>query len=268
MRREPYVLKPRDIEVRPERGGLSVAFSSEHPQLRVEARTVEDALSRAFDARMVRLRASEQGRHGLHIAGLDMEQERRARMVLSVAHIFHTDGDECPDLCLALDWQVEPLKEGGFKRTRTGEIEHRAKWGRDASAVREAVWMLHALARAHGDLSAAACVVAPPSRYELASQLANGLGERLGIPMLKAMKTKGIPSQSDSGERDFDALCERQMGTINVQADALSGNALIVDDLYYSGGTIRALTSALRMLGAERILALTVTKSRKHRRQT
>ena len=269
MRREPYVLKPRDIEVRPERGGLSVAFSGERQHLRVEARMVEDALSRAFDGHKIRLQASERGRHSLHIAGLDMEQERRVRMVLNAAHIFHTAGDdECPDLCLALDWQVEPLKEGGFKRTRTGEIEYRAKWGRDAVAIREAIWMLHTLARAHGDLSAAACIVAPPSRYGLVSQLANGLGEQLGIPVLKATKTKGIPSQSDSGERDFDALCERQIGTISVQADALSGSALIVDDLYYSGGTIRALTSALRMLGAERILALTVTKSLKHHRQT
>ena len=228
---------------------------------------VEDALSRALDERVVRLRASEQGRHHLHIAGLGMERERRVRTVLNAAHIFHTD-DECPDLCLALDWQVEPLKEGGFKRTRTGEIEHRAKWGRDAAAAREAMWMLHTLARAHGDLGAAARIVAPPSRYGLASQLANGLGERLGIPVLKAMKTKRIPSQSDSGAQDFDALCKRQMGTINVQATDLVGSVLIVDDLYYSGGTIREITRQCRALGAERILALTVTKSRRHHRQT
>lgn len=268
MCREPYILKPRDIEVRPERGGLHVAFSSEHPQLRVEAHMVEDAFSRAFDERAVRLRASEQGRHHLHIAGLDMELERRVRTVLNAAHVFHTDGDECPDLCLALDWQVEPLKEGGFKRTRTGEIEHRAKWGRDTAAAREALWMLHTLVRAHGDLGGAARIIAPPSRYRLASQLVNGLGERLDIPVLKAMKTTRIPSQSDSGAQDFNALCERQVGTIEVRADALAGSVLIVDDLYYSGGTIREITRQCRALGAERILALTVTKSRRHHRQT
>ena len=247
---------------------LHVAFSSEHPQLRVEARMVEDALSRAFDGHAVRLQASEQGRHNLHIAGLDMEREPRARTVLNAAHIFHTDGDECPDLCLALDWQVEPLKEGGFKRTRTGEIEHRAKWERDSAAMREAMWMLHALVRAHRDLGRAARIVAPPSRYGLASRLANGLGERLDAPVLKATKTKRIPSQRDSGEQDFDTCCERQVGTIEVQARSLFGSVLVVDDLYYSGGTIRELTRQCRALGAKRILALTVTKSRRHHRQT
>ena len=92
MRQEPYVLKPRDIEVRPKRGGLHVAFSSEKPQLRVEAHMVEEALSRAFDGHEVRVRENDQGRHHLHISGLDMEQEERVRAVLGVAHLFHTDG--------------------------------------------------------------------------------------------------------------------------------------------------------------------------------
>ena len=128
--------------------------------------------------------------------------------------------------------------------------------------------MLHTLVRAHGDLGGAARIIAPPSRYRLASQLVNGLGERLDIPVLKATKTKRIPSQSDSGAQDFNALCERQVGTIEVRADALAGSVLIVDDLYGSGGTIRELTRQCRALGAERILALTVTKRLKHHRQT
>lgn len=194
-----------------------------------------------------------------------MEQEGRIRAVLSVAHIFHTDGYECPDLCLALDWQMNP---NPWVRTEAGEIEHRAKWIGDPVATRQAAWMLYRIVRLHSALNSANQVIAPPSGYALAGRLADRLGERLEIPVLEARKKKHAPGQSTSGERDFHALCERQVGMIEVLAPAISGSVLIVDDLYGSGGTIRALTNRLRALGAERILALTVTKSRHHHSQT
>lgn len=266
MRQEPYVLKPRDIEVRPERGGLHVAFSSEKPQLRVNQQSLEWALSSAFDGHEVRVQPSEQGRHHLHIGELDVEQEERVRAVLGVAHLFHTDGDECPDLCLALDWQKKP--EDPNTRTTTGEIEYHAKWEGDTFSTGKIAGMLYRIVRAHGALSRVNQIIASPSSYALAGQLADRLGERLGIPVLEARKKTHAPGQSTTEERDFHALCERQVGMIEVLAPAISGSVLIVDDLYGSGGTIRALTSRLRALGAERILALTVTKSLTHHRQT
>lgn len=227
---------------------------------------VEDALSRAFDGHAVRLRESEQERHRLHIAGLGLEQQGRVRAVLSVAHLFHTDGDECPDLCLALDWQKKP--EDRYTRTPVGEIEKLAKWEGDAFSTARIAGMLYRIVQMHGALSRVNQVIAPPSSYTLAGQLADRLGERLAIPVLEARKRTYAPGQSTTEERDFHALCERQMGMIEVLAPAISGDVLIVDDLYGSGGTIRALTSRLRALGAERILALTVTKSLTHHRQT
>ena len=153
-------------------------------------------------------------------------------------------------------------------RTGAGAIEHRAKWNGDPAATRQAVWMLYRIVRLHGALSRVKQVIAPPSGYALAGRLAERLGERLGIPVLEARKRTHAPGQSTSGELDFDALCERQMDMIEVLAPTISGSVLIVDDLYGSGGTIRALTNRLRALGAERILALTVTKSRRHHSQT
>lgn len=271
MRREPYVLKPWDVEVSPEPGGLHVEFSSEKPQLRVDSCVIEDAISCAFDGRTVRVGESDQGRHSLHIAGLDMEQEWRVRAVLSVAHIFHqdgdeADGDECPDLCLALDWQKQP--EDPNTRTTMGEIEYRAKWERDTFSASKIEGMLYRLVQMHSALNSANQVIAPPSSYELAGRLAERLGERLGILVLETRKKTHALGQSTTEEREFHALCERQMGMIEVLAPSISGSVLIVDDLYGSGGTIRALTSRLRALGAERILALTVTKRLKHHRQT
>ena len=232
---------------------------------------IEDAISCAFDGRTVRVGESDQGRHSLHIAGLDMEQEWRVRAVLSVAHIFHqdgdeVDGDECPDLCLALDWQKQP--EDPNTRTTTGEREYRAKWERDTFSTGKIAGMLYRVVQMHSALNSANQVIAPPSSYAFAGQLADRLGERLGIPVLEARKKTHAPGQSTSGERDFHALCEQQVGMTEVLAPTISGSVLIVDDLYGSGGTIRALTSRLRALGAERILALTVTKSRRHHSQT
>ena len=265
MRQEPYVLKPWDVEVSPEPGGLHVEFSSDHPHLRVEAHMVEDAISCAFDGRTVRVGESDQGRHSLHIAGLGMEQEGRIRAVLSVAHIFHTDGYECPDLCLALDWQMNP---NPWVRTEAGEFEYRAKWIGDPAAARRAAWMLYRIVRLHAEMRAVSHIIAPPSSHAFAGWLAGDLAKRLGVPKRGTVKARRVQGQIASGERDFDILCERQVGTIEVQASSLSGNVLAIDDLYSSGGTIRELTRQCRALGAERILALTVTKSRHHHSQT
>ena len=92
----------------------------------------------------------------------------------------------------------------------------------------------------------------------------------MNIPVLRAENIGEISSQreaSDSGMQ-FEELCERRQDTILVQATDLGGSVLIIDDIYGSGGTIRALTSHLRALDAERILALTVTKTLKNCRQT
>ena len=236
---------------------------------------VEDAIRCAFDAHAVRLQESEQGRHGLHIGGLGTEQEERVRTVLSAVHIFHTDGDmdrdECPDACLALDWHTDP-ESGSPPNTLTeiGQSRNRAKWGPNLDAAIDMAKRMQTVVQAHSAMSEACYIAAPPSTAGFAAWLAHTLGYCMNIPVISSKNIGEFSSQRDASAEgvDFDELCKRRQGTILVWTLELSGSVLIIDDLYYSGGTIRELTRQCRALGAERILALTVTKSLKHHRQT
>ena len=263
MREWPYVIRPQDIKVRPDADGLYVAFRSEPPYRDELAWQFKQAFGCAFDTEVkIGAIGFEGEQRYASLKGLGLPQEERVRTLMNALHVVHTDGDECPDLCLALDWQKEP--DDRYTRTATGEVEYQAKWRDDPVATARIAGMLYRIVRSHGALSTVNQIVAPPSTRALAGRLAERLGERLDIPALETRKEGTAPGQKISGERDFDALCERQVGTIKVQATDLAGSVLIVDDLYYSGGTIRELTRQCRALSAERILALTVTKSLKY----
>lgn len=272
MPQKPYGLKPQGVQILPEQGGLRVAFSSKVKRLQVDERMIEESFSCAFDGRTVQVQSDGQGHHALHIAGLDVEQEQRVKAVMSMVHVFHLDGEACPDACLSLDWHMDP--ESGnppSNATKIGRLRNSAKRARpDHEAANDVAEMTYDAVQAHSGLSNACSIVAPPSGFGFAAWLAQTLGYWMNIPVLRAENIGEISSQreaSDSGVQ-FEELCQRRQDTILVQAPRLDGSVLIVDDLYGSGGTIRALTRRLRDLDAERILALTVTKTLTNCRQT
>ena len=260
----PFALKPKDVEISPGRDGIDVAFSTEYAKLHPEVHArLGGLLERAFGRRKIDIRSEGQGPHRVHIAGLGANQAGQVSQVMDMLHLIHTDGDDCPDVCMALGWQTSP--EG---QTKAGQFASLGKQEADPDRIRFAVNKLHTVILAHNELNASAHVVAPPSGSGFAGGLARGLGEKLGVPVLATAKAGGVSSQYWAGNLPFEELCERRRGTITVRADGLSGGVLIVDDIFGSGGTLRELTRYLRSLGAERIFALTVTKNLRHHRKT
>ena len=272
MPQKPYGLKPQGVQILPEQGGLRAAFSSKVKRLQVDERMIEESFSCAFDGRTVQVQSDGQGHHALHIAGLDLEQEQRVRMVMNMVHIFHLDGDVCPDACLSLDWHMDP--ESGnppSNATKIGRLRNLAKRARpDHEAANDVAEMMYDAVQAHSGLSNAYSIVAPPSGFGFAAWLAQTLGYWMNIPVLGAEDT----GRFRANEKLLNWVCSsRNYASVGRTRSVCRPLVFpvacwIVDDIYGSGGTIRALTSHLRALGAERILALTVTKTLTNCRQT
>lgn len=264
MRREPYTIRPQDIEVRPEAAGIYVTFRSEAPYRPEHAWRFAQAFSRAFDTE-VEIGLEDEQRYA-SIKGLDMTHAARVRTVMNALHIVHTDdSEECPDTCLALDWHMAP--ESGSpvtSATKIGQLRNLAKQNTpNPKASVTLADKMYAVIQAHHEMSNANYVTYSPSNIAFSNWLAQTLGYWMSIPVLTTEDTREISSQraaSDAG-MSFEELCERRKDTIRVRANDLSGSVLIVDDLYRSGGTIREITRQCRALGAECILALPVTKS-------
>ena len=265
MRAWPYTIRPQGLEVRPEADGVYVAFRSEAPYRSEQAWRFQQSFSRAFDTE-VEVGLVEGEQRYASIRGLDMTQEKRVHTVMNALHIVHTDdSEECPDICLALDWHMDP-KSGSppTNATKIGQLRNLAK--RETPERNAAITLANAMydvIQAHNEMRSVKYITAPPSSIDFATWLAHTLGYWMGLSVLETEDVGKAVSQQDAfsqGEK-FEELCERRMGTITVRADTLPGSVLIVDDLYGSGGTIREITRQCRALGAERILALPVTKS-------
>ncbi len=268
MREWPYTIRPQGVEIRPDADGLYVAFHSEPPYRPEQAGRFAQSFSRAFDTE-VEIGVVEGEHRYASIKGLDMTQEKRVRTVMDALHIVHVvhadDIEECPDICLALDWHMDPNSGSSpTSATKIGQLRNSAKREiPDRNAAVTLANTMYKVIRAHCEMKNVKYIASPPSSIEFAGWLAHTLGYWMNVLVLDTEENGMISSQQDAfnqGEK-FEKLCERRKDTISIQADALSGSVLIVDDLYGSGGTIREITRQCRTLGAERILAMPVTKS-------
>jgi competence protein ComFC len=151
------------------------------------------------------------------------------------------------------------------KRTKLGELVFRLKNRRDEAAVApiaEAVAAFVTEQKLKYDL----IVPVPPSRertFQPTVEIARAVSERVNKPM----REKCVRKVKPTGElKNVYEYSER----VKVLKDAFEGDAervkgeriLLIDDLYRSGATMKAVAKALQAAGAERIVALAVTKTR------
>ena len=98
---------------------------------------------------------------------------------------------------------------------------------------------------------------------ELAKKVANKSGIQLGLDIVKKVKsTEQLKQIEDEQEREVilnDAF--------DLEADCLSGkNIVLIDDLYRSGSTLKAITTSLKNKGkAKKVIVIVLTKTRTKR---
>lgn len=207
------------------------------------------------------------GTHSVRYYGPSREDAERTLGRLFCGLILHNATDpDFPDFAAAMGWRAAP---GSDQRTEIGNLEYRAKWLGDEAAIEQLISKLVKFVVGHPILSRSATVVAMPSSKSLVSRLATAVAAALGADVVVGAKTD--PGRVQHGERegkDFVSSYEAARGTIQLPSAPVISPALIVDDLFQSGGSISEVTRCLRRQGVRQVYSVTAVKTPWMCRQT
>lgn len=166
------------------------------------------------------------------------------------------------DLSISLDWYSQPEAAGGVARTPTGQLINRTKhashptWSQSKISRAELVSELSGLINNHPTYTAADFITSPPGSggdgQSFAELLAQEVARQTHKPYI-AMCGPARPQQKEEVSRtvrdDFE------------MSSAVSGTAIVLDDVFRSGITLESAAVALRNAGADKVLALSATRT-------
>lgn len=153
-------------------------------------------------------------------------------------------------------------------RTEIGELMFKLKYRSDKTVVDEIIDSVEALMKTwkpNVDL----IVPVPPSSQRALQPvivLADALSKRLSIPLADCVaRTRDAPQLKNV--YDLDERLRLPEGLHTIDASATRGRRILLfDDLYRSGATMNAITTALYEQGAASdVFALTITQTRSYR---
>ena len=158
-----------------------------------------------------------------------------------------------------------------FETTRTelGQHVYDLKYRSDMSVVPKIVDVV--LKSIKGINKMDAIIPVPPSKkrtFQPVHVVADALGKKTGVPViknevLKAKATLELKGITDPSERE-EVL--RNAFSLSGQMDLSNKKVLLVDDLYRSGATMKAITSILYDVGkVKNVYVITLTKTRSKR---
>ena len=153
------------------------------------------------------------------------------------------------------------------RRSRIGELEHSAKYEKNAAAVSELVDVLESIyRRMHGKRRIDAIASIPPSVAEqqsLPNLIAARLSKRLELPDLTAnLRWNGSKPSIKELSVDQKWVALEGVG-LTVDHVFAGKNVLLIDDMYQSGSTAHFVGGAIRAAGADDLHLLAVSKGRR-----
>ncbi|MFI7547247.1 hypothetical protein [Actinoplanes sp. NPDC049599] len=159
------------------------------------------------------------------------------------------------DFAIAGEWYkipedgVDPYQ---WRNTAAGNMVNRGKYRGDPSAATELGGALAELISRHPLYAAGSCVVSVPGHKgdgnSFGEQVAAVVAGFRQIPLIRTGSTLGARTSAKQSGSSY------LMGTM-VMPSRIKGTAIIVDDVYQSGGSIRATAYAARHAGAQMVLA-------------
>lgn len=169
------------------------------------------------------------------------------------------------DAALALDWHTIPDPEVDsmhWEKTEIGHLVRRAKYGENNEFGRELAARMIEVIERHPAYAAADAIVTVPSHNAGGRRFS----ERLANTIAKGIKKPIVWTEAAHPQRAAakDGLGVDLSDEFTVPATGVSGKRVIViDDLYMSGRTMRAVARAAKDSGAALILGLTATRTLK-----
>jgi ComF family protein len=166
----------------------------------------------------------------------------------------------CPARRAAFERSWAPVAHSGSARAAVQALKFRG-----ALPLAELMAAQIAASAPPALLHADAIVPVPPARerarrrgFDPAALIARELARRIGLPLAPCLRRVGpAPRQLGAGARD-----RRRAGRIRVRAvRAVPARTLLVDDVHTTGATLDACARELRANGAERVTAVTYSRT-------
>lgn len=164
------------------------------------------------------------------------------------------------DAAMALDFYKQPeVGTGELENTEIGELVQRMKyWKSNPSERRRAGSLLSDkladLVADHPEFRRATAIVAVPSTNSRVSEkLGASVAYRLELPTVKARETTGSTVTVKNGggaSKRYECAPE-----------AAGESVLVIDDVYQSGGSMRSIARAARMVGAAEVRGLVCARN-------
>ncbi len=151
------------------------------------------------------------------------------------------------------------------RRSEVGELLYQLKYQGNEAVVGELVETAARFVESSWKPGVTMLVAVPPSRAR-ASQpvlvLAEALAKRLNVAFTgdTVVRTREVPELKNVF--DYEERLRILTGLYRVTSDVPGQSVLLVDDLYRSGATMNAVTSALYDAGASNVFALALTRTR------
>ena len=167
------------------------------------------------------------------------------------------------DVAIALGWYTQPDDEGELKHAKAGRWIYTTKhathpeWSTSRTSRREMLTALVGLIQTHPLYSGATAIIASPGHLadgqSFGEILAREVAEKADIPFVESTAPGPRPQQKEGQTQDL-------TGTFTV-TERLSGDVIVVDDVYRSGGSASGAAAAAKRAGADRVYALTVART-------
>jgi len=157
---------------------------------------------------------------------------------------------------------------GKFKTTRTeiGELLYNLKYKSDKSVVPDIIAYIKKSITIVKDKDF--IIPVPPSNksrsFQPVFEIGEALSKEIGIPFVKdALFNKSSTQLKNvTDEKERERILKKSI-SLNTGIDFSDKNVLVIDDLYRSGATLRAVTDVLYKEGkAKNVFVLTLTKTR------
>lgn len=167
------------------------------------------------------------------------------------------------DIAIALGWYTQPNSEGELEKAKAGYWINTTKhaphpeWSNSQKSRREMIAALVSLIQTHPLYSGATAIIASPGHLadgqSFGEILAREVAKTAGIPFVETTAPGPRPEQKEGQTQDLTS-------TFTV-TERLSGDVIVVDDVYRSGGSASGAAAAAKRAGARRVFALTVART-------
>lgn len=201
--------------------------------------------------------------HCLEAPGMPAARVRELADLLS--EVITLPGLPLVDFAIAMNWYkvaTDGIDAREWRNTPDGERVHVGKYWTSsprarAEAGRSLVRRLVSVVRRHPILSSADIVVAVPGHdrtyLSFGEQIAASVGTAMGLPLVMLV----TPYEFRPPAKDLPAGGDNPVfNAFSVSEDLSGSTALVVDDVFHTGGTMSAVGSAVMRAGASRACGL------------